>query len=399
MYQLGSKHVKLGLTQLKMIVAETVTCSLAVYSEDFQPDAWKNLVQAPAKVILNRLGELQPLITSVWGRSFRKDKDRSAPVDSTTVQVWVSLPTSATNDLLRLSGFSSVYVTPRSATGGIDTSYPVFWMTDSTRVSMETTCAGLPHLGFIRGGGNKPNYAIRSTAATAQAIHDKVRPGESWREPVAVTELFKLTHLPPGITRDALTELGTEMKWALRPIKRLNHRTWLVGAGSAPSSWCVQLGGASILITRVEPKQLATAAVVLAGRTPETRSSSSTADPWLINDPWAAAAPKSTLPPARVTQGPIQTKHEEQDKRLDSLEQKIQVLTEGQQHIEKSQHEMQAAITSQLQGIASSVTTQLESSMQQAISRALKTRPTIRDSPEKAAPLKKAQRIGSDDDM
>ena len=114
MYQLGSKHVKLGLTQLKMIVAETVTCSLPAHSEDFQPDAWKNLVQAPAKVILNRLGELQPLITSVWGRSFRKDKDRSVPADSTTVQVWVSLPTSATNDLLRLSGFSSVYVTPVS---------------------------------------------------------------------------------------------------------------------------------------------------------------------------------------------------------------------------------------------------------------------------------------------
>ena len=269
-------------------------------------------------------------------------------------------------------------------------------MADSTRVGMETTCAGLPHLGFIRGGGSKPNYAIRATAATAQAIHNKVRPGETWREPIAVTELYKLMHLPPGITREALTELGAEMKWVLKPIKRLNHRTWLVGAGDAPGYWCVQLGGASILITRVEPKQLATTAVLLGGR---PKSSSSTVDPWLHSDPWASAAPRANVPTSRAMQGPIQIKHEEQDKRLESLEQKIQVLSEGQDKIEKCQHDMQAAITSQLQGIVSSVTTQLESSMQQAISRALKTRPTIRDSPDKAAPIKKAQRLASDDDM
>lgn len=99
---------------------------------------------------------------------------------------------------------------------------PAIQCSDSTRVGMETTCAGLPHLGFIRGGGSKPNYATRSLAATART---KVRPGESWREPIAVKELYKLTHVPPGITRDALTELGAEMKWALKPIKRLNHRT------------------------------------------------------------------------------------------------------------------------------------------------------------------------------
>ena len=55
LYQLGSKHVKLGITQLKMVVAETVTCSLTVHSEDFQPESWKSLVLAPAKVILSRL--------------------------------------------------------------------------------------------------------------------------------------------------------------------------------------------------------------------------------------------------------------------------------------------------------------------------------------------------------
>ena len=84
----------------------------------------------------------------------------------------------------------------------------------------------------------------------------------------------------------------------------------------------------------MEPKQSATAAVVLAGKPPESKPSSSAAEPWLHNDPWASAAPKSIVSSARVMQDPIQTKHEEQDKRLESLEQKIQVLTEGQQHIE-----------------------------------------------------------------
>ena len=141
MYQLGAKPVELGLPKLQMVVAETVTCSLTVFAEDFQPEVWTSLIQAPAKVILGRLGDMQAHVMAVWGRSFRKDRDRALPADANTVQIWVSVPASHLCDLLRPSGFSCVYVTPRDAAGGIDAKYPVFWIADATHVSMETACS------------------------------------------------------------------------------------------------------------------------------------------------------------------------------------------------------------------------------------------------------------------
>ena len=210
--------------------------------------------------------------------------------------------------------------------------------------------------------------------------------------------LYKLTHLPAGMTRESLIKLGTEMVWPLKPIKRLDQRTWLVGAHSNPSTWCVQLGKASILITSVQTRKSAASPVVLAGKTPEPKAATSSADPWLHHDPWANAAAKAAPAAPRTTSGPVQAKQEDQDNRLNSLEQRMQALAEGQKKIEDSQHEMQSAITTQLHGIVAAVTTQLETSMQQAISKALKARPSARDKPEKAEPAKKAQRVVSDDD-
>ena len=186
------------------------------------------------------------------------------------------------------------------------------------------------------------------------------------------------------MSRESLIKLGAEMAWPLKPIKRLDQRTWLVGAHANPSTWCVQLGTASILITSVQTRKSAASPVVLAGKPPEPKAAVSSADPWLHHDPWANAAAKAA-PSTR-------------NKRLNSLEQRMQALAEGQKKIEDSQQEMQSAITTQLHGIVAAVTTQLETSMQQAISKALKARPSPRDKPEKAEPAKKSQRVVSDDD-
>ena len=139
-------------------------------------------------------------------------------------------------------------------------------------------------------------FGVRTSRTNLKAAWASLKPGIAFEEPVEIKLLFKLSALPPATTADGLRVLATETGWNMRPLKRINASTWLIGASKPFKSDYICVEGATILIKPVQPhgsRQPRGAILASAGTRPDIPSTGSTGSAWRKKFP-------TSLPPCPV---------------------------------------------------------------------------------------------------
>eukprot|EP00438_Fugacium_kawagutii_P030654 Skav221860 [mRNA] locus=scaffold1175:384264:387593:- [translate_table: standard] len=155
LHQLGEKLIQLPAETSKSVATKATTvCAITAWSDDFAPDQWKDLCQAPVRVIKNMLKHesLDHLVGVPWGRTFKKGRNAAQPSDCTSLQFHVEISTDQLPLFLKHSGFNRIFCTPKDpTTGKPDDRWRVIWY-DCTRESIQPKILHLPGLsGYVRG--------------------------------------------------------------------------------------------------------------------------------------------------------------------------------------------------------------------------------------------------------
>eukprot|EP00438_Fugacium_kawagutii_P026375 Skav206096 [mRNA] locus=scaffold2150:244849:248958:- [translate_table: standard] len=376
--QLGEKAIKTCKGDTLVTEQQCMTVSMTFYQDDWTDGDWQRIVQQPVPFLRNVLAHQghDKALEAVWGKSIRGGyKDSGSPAHAVSLQLHGAFRQDSIHEVLRASGFSKVYMVPKTPEGRISSAWKVIWLEGSrahlTSLSTKTNqCEGLVR--SQKGMGlryTKEHFA----AAWKQLQGDKPLPLD-----VETTLIFRVQPLPFGTTAEVLHNWAKTIKWECRAIKALGPRSWLVGAPRAPSSSIHTFNTSPVLITLVPSKDQPQSSPILAGPKPRQSNASktiTTEDPWQVSgsqlDPWGKYEPTTTAAarvppsaPARTVPGPIDARFSAHEDRLTKMEQALgqlkQDTSQGFQEVERREARLHESI--------SQVRNDLETSFQQAIS-------------------------------
>eukprot|EP00438_Fugacium_kawagutii_P017511 Skav206899 [mRNA] locus=scaffold2387:325761:329858:+ [translate_table: standard] len=361
--QLGEKKMRFGDGMSKDLEVEPITnVAFTMHKSDFCEASWKQLVSAPVKFAFSMFGEscIRDSVTRVWGWLFMLERTKTTPENATFVTFHAAIRDSGLDTLLHASGVNKIYMRPKQDNAANDDRYAVIWTQD--RVSANSALARLAgHKGLVYNG---KTFGVRVAAADAQAAHKTVNPDKQTPQLVHIKHTYRLSPTPKGVTMEALTEWGKENKWNLRPMKRLNDITWLVGSDvKCPQAIC-SMGGKPVLLEEIKANNKAPSQkAVIAGTSADQAGSASTsgADPWPLGDPWAGfrpttgASPIVAAPTARVVPGPVQASLDDQTAKLDRFEKDLASMKAQQDSLAQRVSEQGATTDHKIQTLENSV--------------------------------------------
>ena len=230
--QFGQKAVKVSMTKHKV-----VTCHATAFASDYEGDVWQQMLQMPAKAIVARFqsDEVKANICAIWGRSFRQQGKRCPIAHADSIRIYMHMPESKLRALLKESGFSKINVAAQNEQGKPSDAFTMTWTKLTDRAQFEQAVADIPHLGHIR---TPRGTGLRTEHANAADAWKVLRPLEPYTQRIVIKQVFKLLGLPPATTSESLSELAIALKWKMRPLKKLDPTTWVVGAEQAPNQAC-----------------------------------------------------------------------------------------------------------------------------------------------------------------
>lgn len=220
-----------------------------------------------------------------------------------------------------------------------------------------------------------------------QAVYQNLKPDGLFLEPGARVQ-WLCGPWPFGVDRKALARVFREQKWQARPMQPIRSVDggvmWSVQSVAAPekSVWMVKHG--QVVITRHDSNQSLqadTAHVIGQQSTVQLCTSQAgvpATDPWLIKDPWksstASRAPVNPNPVGPDTLQDLQRRLEDsilakiaermevddQESRLQALEQQMQQVAAGHQTLERTVHEHHQQHTAQVQSLQGQMAAQFE---------------------------------------
>ena len=348
--QLGEKAMKLVTNGANVKLTSTKICSFTLWKDEFPPEQWQAILQAPVKEAKSILPpELAAQIKNPWGRSFRTKRQQVAPDQAESVQFHVEVKSEAIIDLLRPSGFNRLHIVPKDEHGHPSPEYSIIW-TDGDALTIQTKAGRLPgQAGFVRG---KKRHGIRFENSAYANAWQKLRPGDDMPMQGSYPLTFRLEPLPFGVDAGVLRKWAEEIKWDIKPLKNQGPKRWLVAAATPPESY-LAFNGQVLLVTKLDRKAHAHRAPALIGPqgnrevwdSKHEAPAADQVDPLQIKDPWqnfrsqttrsttTASTEQSQHPrPFRMDDtGPVAQTLTRQDHRLQQLEQSVQEIKAAQQ--------------------------------------------------------------------
>ena len=326
LFQLGQKKVTFREFDKHVIdVATTSLVALTLWKEDWSND-WDHIVKHTHAHIRN-VFQLDDAIVSIWGRTFRKGRASTTPFDATSCQVHCTIKDGSLPQFLQASGVNLIWATPKTHEGRPSQLFRLLWLKpDIAFPEAVVLCARIRgSLGLHKG---KDKLAIRVSRVDFPAAWKELYPHESLPCDVEAVHMFKLEVLPFGTTAITLLEWAAHLKWPLRPIRALGPRSWLVGSPSMPPA-SLHFNGSPVLARVLPPRTQHAISPIIAG--PKPSSSLTAPQLGMPPDPWAAwTGPRPTAAAGqaatRAPTGPVESKLNEQNDRIEKLESSIQLL-------------------------------------------------------------------------
>ena len=348
--QLGEKHIQIPIHEKENIpTKEIYIASVTLMKPDWEPDMWNQLCEAPVRTVqhLLALEGHAAIMGKPWARTF-KDGNLKVPIElATTIQFFAEFDAAKFTSLLQRSGFNRIYIGPKNESGAPHDKWKVIWVTGNIE-QVEAQAASLSG-GLVKG---KKSLGIRVETCAFEHFWRILKPNVDLPDTRNTSKLFKVQPLPHGTDKTALQKWSDDIKWELKPIRAIGARMWLLGANENPPTALV-FNGQPLIAEPVQPRIKAVGGAIVAGpkyipptridKTTDERLSSKPRDPFRtgepFSDPWSSytgqkiipEAAKSTVPSktpraADITPGPIGTQFQQQETRIQAVEQALQQL-------------------------------------------------------------------------
>eukprot|EP00435_Cladocopium_sp_Y103_P023139 s1570_g5.t1 len=359
MVQCDEKQMKLQQGDGHNIAADGTILVAVTWWKHEWADSWNNICQNPYKC-LRAFPGVEDILISVWGKSCRNGKLQTTANDATSVQVHCLLKEDAFAPFLKLSGFNSLWLTPKTKDGKPHPGWKMLWLDGSFDLQSATVQAAklADSAGLVKQNGR---YAIRVPKASFEDSWKVVYPQTAVPTDVDTSRIYKIESLPYGVTNKMLLEWAAHVNWTLKPLRAMGPKAWLVGCSSEPPAGPLHFNASPLLVREVRGKFQHTSHPIVAGPKPAQTSEKSMdfakmSNAQLIGDPWASySGPKPNPGPsttvsghanpanANPTMGPTEQKFAQQADRLTKLEAVVKTIQEGQtsqsEALEKMKHE------------------------------------------------------------
>lgn len=352
--QLGEKCIIEGACTSPAISQEACQiASITLWKQDWNASDWTKAVDQPFAFIREGLVKqgLSEAIVSMWGKSYRDQKQPTSPLHATSLQVHCTIKKVKLGPVLAASGWNSLFITPKDDQGRISQQWRVIWvsgdMAHLQHLASKTPCEGL-----IR---NKQNHGLRFTREKYEDSWKILCPDKDLPKDLIVNHVFRLEPLPYGCSAETLLQWSVTANWSIKPLKAAGPRAWIVGASQHPAAHFLTFNGQPLIVKYLPPRNLQETSHVLAGPKPTKVESSVPPQPMpLVSDPWAnyktteAGKGMHQTTVVRAIAGPTEQKFQEQDAKIAkvslALEKLQQETAQGFQAVEKREKGFQGSI-------------------------------------------------------
>ena len=414
LHHLGVKKAVLSVDeQMQFPVKETQVVSVTAYQDEIDTPKWESIVRSPVRHIMQALsqeaGDIE-LLSPPWGRSFQRNGKRCDAEIAASVQIHIRIDRAELRRVLKASGNSGIYCTPKTEDRKIMSDYMIVWLNQSPVDFAVSLSKVDSHCGVIRNSkGDAKNKGIRFEKADFLHAFAILRPEEKIPQVVAANHHFKIAPTPLGSTAEQVQTWISTQLWEAKPVRPLSGDCWLCVAEKRFDAVFAQWNGNPILIKWVGDRKDHTP-VVLAGDVQKRviskiKESAAEGEPSShavsIEDPWGAwiakkggtglslttAIPKApvNLQPPRKLESPIEDRFARHDialqdhkkhteRELDTLKESIARIERGidlqntniQSNMELTNAEFRAIRTetaNQLQALTGAFTESLKTSI------------------------------------
>ena len=352
--------------------------SITLWKQDWNAADWNHAIDQPFAFIRERLLKqgLAECIVSMWGKSFRDQKQPTTSLHASSLQVHCTVKKVKLGPLLVASGWNSLFITPKDDQGQISQNWRVIWCTGD-HAHLQHLASKTPCEGLIR---NKQNHGLRFARDKYEEAWKVLCPGKDLPKDLIINHVFRLEPLPYGCSAETLLQWSSSAKWNIRPLKAAGPRAWIVGASDHPASHFLTFNGQPLIVKFLPPRHVQETSPVLAGPKPSKTEQTGSLQPApLVFDPWAnykaletgKGVSSSVVP--RTIAGPTEQKFQEQEEKIAKVELALEQLqketSQGFKEVEQREKQFQGSIQGALQqmkqDIDRSVTTALSAQSSQ----------------------------------
>eukprot|EP00438_Fugacium_kawagutii_P026944 Skav204982 [mRNA] locus=scaffold1180:361350:365699:- [translate_table: standard] len=341
-FQLGAKEVKHVEGKVtKISCPSTSVVTFTVHADEYSAAMWSNLTSSPGRCMLDLFDHdvRKQAVLGIWGHSYQLKGKPSKADNCDSVQIHARVLTSFMQALLKESGWNGVYMVPKgddqNKSAMPDSQYSVVWTGLPKQETMVAAKEIQATLGLVR---NRNSVGIRVSSAAFESAWKKLHPNKDVPCTVKVQSLFKAQNIPCNFTVVELRQWIDSVGWKAKPLKKLSHTAWLLGADGDPPQNSFVINDNVILLTgmnrKAEPET-----PVLAGKPVAVTKNHDreTKDVDLVTDPWqqwrenhpgksAFATPAPSSKPSRNVEGPVNAKLTEQDAKIEQLHRSFEEL-------------------------------------------------------------------------
>ena len=228
---------------------------------------------------------------------------------------------------------------PKNQDQSLKQGYSVVWLGSSRAEAVKASLQVQGQLGLVR---SKDRYGLRVPDARHGAVFQQLRPGQAVPTKVTVSKLFKMGPVPAGADAISVEKWATGGGWSVKVLKALGPQHWLLGSNTEPPVAYPAFNGQTVLVSKVQQRSNP-APMVQSGQLQSrplpgpAASSHQGEDPWNHSDPWSSALPSfssrasitsatSSQAPRQVA-GPTEQRFQQQDSRIQALEDSVKQLS------------------------------------------------------------------------
>ena len=318
--QLGCVEISRHLPENQVKVDEVPTSVIRVlcFRDEFQGD-WLDFAGHPVKFIMDTTEAFSAKagtegnIIDVWDRQFVNHRmERRQPKYSDTFIVSIRVTGIDLESVLGRSGQHGLYYEPRMSDGRTpDSSYRVVWLPRVAKPDALTSQQTSEQWSCLARSGLK--YGLRIREADAKDVHDQHKPFIPYLDGTSLTT-FIVGPFGFGVTKQGLSKLFSQWKWAARPCQPRGKSSdglgvlWEVQAQERPEYEVYTLEHGDVLVSMVDKKKVVdkpksdilasslTLDVLKARSVGIADRPSSQEEGLLKHDPWANFTPSSKVP-------------------------------------------------------------------------------------------------------
>ena len=279
---LGGKSVvvKHGATAT-VDVSSASCCQFFMYPDEFDPETWKLLSQAPVRFASDafRQGGVQRPFSGPWARAFTAKGRPTMPAMADTIAFHARVETQDLEQVLQASGHNHIYAVPKQWDRQPVQGFAILWVPSRgcqghfavfIATAFPAAKAGM-ECGWTKVSSSVPSSYFTLTKTARRGFRFQASSKASQAD---------------------VQEWTQKCNWPCRVMKTLSNAHWLLGAASDPPTQCIAFKDQTILLqpvrSRDPPRPILQSGTVSKPLVSTAVLSAAEGGPWTYNDPWKA---------------------------------------------------------------------------------------------------------------